>query len=561
MLINLHVKNLALIEEADIDFHNHLNILTGETGAGKSILIGSIQSALGSKIPKDMIRKGCDSALIELIFHSESQAVKERLEEYEIPYEEGDIILSRRITNSRIINKINDCTITVARLKELAPLLLDLSGQHDNQLLLRPSNHLEILDRYDKEEISPLKKKVAAVYHDYRALLSQLASESMGEDQRLRELEFLKYQIREIEDARLIVGEDEELEEQYQKISHAREILSLCSSVYQQTSDGADNASLLVGHSFRQLQQAAAYDNDLEPVLEQLGTIDALLGDFNRELSSYMASMEFDEATYREIEDRLNQINHLKAKYGGSIDAIHQHLETSRASYDKLTHFQEYLADLESRKESLRSELDRLCKKLTGCRQRAAAPLAEQIRQALYDLNFIDVDFSIDIRQKEEASADGRDHVCFMISTNPGMPKGPLHEIASGGELSRIMLAIKSILADEDQIETLIFDEIDTGISGRTAQKVSERLAKIAEKRQVIAITHLPQIAAMADSHYLIEKSSDKHSTISSIRLLSQEDSVAELARMLGGARITEAVVENAREMKSLAKKVSIGFQ
>ena len=553
MLINLHVRNLALIEEADVDFHDHLNILTGETGAGKSILIGSIQSALGSKIPKEMIRTGCDSASIELIFHSESQAVKKKMEEYEIPYEDGEIILTRRITNQRVINKINDCSITVSRLKELAPLLLDLSGQHENQLLLRPSNHMAILDAYDKESILPLKDQVRELYQEYKEISSRLEEESMGEDQRLREMEFLQYEIKEIREADIKPHEDEDLEAEFQRISHAREILALCGSAYQMTGEGQQNASTLVGYAYRDLMDAAAYDDRMDSLTEQLGTIDSLLGDFNRELSSYMSSMEFDEETFHEIEERLNLINHLKSKYGGSLDKIALYLEDSVANYNKLSHYEEYLADLTSKKDRLHGRLQQACDKLTGLRQNAAGPLSEKIKAALLDLNFEDVRFEISIQAKDQTGPDGQDQVCFLISTNPGIPMGPLQEIASGGELSRIMLAIKSILADEEKVETLIFDEIDAGISGRTAQKVSERLKEIARGRQVIAITHLPQIAAMADSHYLIEKSSDKNSTISSITLLDYEESVQELARMLGGAKITETVIENAREMKEFA--------
>ena len=553
MLINLHVKNLALIEEADVDFHDHLNILTGETGAGKSILIGSIQSALGSKIPKEMIRSGCDSASIELIFHSENEDVRKKMEEYDIPYEDGEIILTRRVTNQRVINKINDCSITVSRLKELAPLLLDLSGQHENQLLLRPANHMEILDSYGKDSILPLKKEVAALYQDYREISSRLEEESMGEEQRLREMEFLQYEIQEIRGANLRLREDEELESEYQKISHAREILALCASAYQMTGESNQNAASLVGYAFRNLMEAQTYDENISSLSEQLGTIDALLGDFNRELSSYMSSMEFDEETFHDIEERLDQINHLKAKYGDSLDKILLYLENSIKSYEKLSHYEEYLGELNQRKEALHKKLQQSCEKLTHLRKNAAKPLSEKIKQALLDLNFNDVRFEISVLPKEQAGPDGRDQICFMISTNPGIPMGPLQEIASGGELSRIMLAIKSILADEEKIETLIFDEIDAGISGRTAQKVSERLKEIAKGRQVIAITHLPQIAAMADSHYLIEKSSDKNSTISNITLLDYDSSVQELARMLGGARITETVIENAREMKELA--------
>ena len=530
MLINLHVKNLALIEETEVDFTDHLNILTGETGAGKSILIGSIQSALGAKIPKDMIRHGCDSALIELIFHTKSQAVQKKMEEFEIPFEDGEIIISRRITNNRVINKVNDISVTIGRLKELSPLLLDLSGQHENQLLLKPQNHLKIIDSYHRSVIAPVKEKTASLYHEYQ-------------------------EIQEIEEAQLRSGEDESLETEYQKVSHAKEILSDCAAVHEVTAGQNGCAGDLIGSAVQRLYTVSNLDAEARGLTEQLQTIDSLLNDFNRELSSYIDSMEFDGEQFVEIEERLNLINHLKAKYGDSIEKIQKYHDNSVEKYEKLSNYEEYISEIKRELSKVKEKLDIQCERLTALRKEAAIPLTKLIKEALLDLNFLDVVFEIAFEQSEHYSALGKDNVCFMISTNPGQAVRPLHEIASGGELSRIMLAIKSILADEENIETLIFDEIDTGISGRTAQKVSERLAYIAKKRQVIAITHLPQIAAMADSHYLIEKTSDANSTISNIYPLSEEESVKELARMLGGVKITEAVLQNAREMRALAKQ------
>ena len=555
MLINLHVKNLALIEETEVDFTDHLNILTGETGAGKSILIGSIQSALGAKIPKDMIRHGCDSALIELIFHTKSQAVQKKMEEFEIPFEDGEIIISRRITNNRVINKVNDISVTIGRLKELSPLLLDLSGQHENQLLLKPQNHLKIIDSYHRSVIAPVKEKTASLYHEYQEIQKKLSEQNMGEEQRIREMEFLKYEIQEIEEAQLRPGEDESLETEYQKVSHAKEILSDCAAVHEVTAGQNGCAGDLIGSAVQRLYTVSNLDAEARGLTEQLQTIDSLLNDFNRELSSYIDSMEFDGEQFAEIEERLNLINHLKAKYGDSIEKIQKYHDNSVEKYEKLSNYEVYISEIKRELSKVKEKLDIQCERLTALRKEAAIPLTKLIKEALLDLNFLDVVFEIAFEQSEHYSALGKDNVCFMISTNPGQAVRPLHEIASGGELSRIMLAIKSILADEENIETLIFDEIDTGISGRTAQKVSERLAYIAKKRQVIAITHLPQIAAMADSHYLIEKTSDANSTISNIYPLSEEESVKELARMLGGVKITEAVLQNAREMRALAKQ------
>lgn len=553
MLISMHVKNLALIEEAEVDFNDHLNILTGETGAGKSILIGSIQSALGGRIPKEMIREGADSALIELIFQTESRSVLDRLADYGIPCEEGEILIQRRVTKGRMINRINDCSVTVARLKEIAPLLLDLSGQHENQLLLKPRNHRVILDSYGRQSIGPAAEKVADLYQEYSRIESELSDRTLQEDERLREMEFLRYEMKEIEDTRPREGEDEELERDYYRISHSREILEDAGAIQELAARGQSSASDQIGRAIQHMISITDHDPDASNLADQLATVDALLNDFNRDLSEYIDRCEYDEESFVEIEDRLNRINHLKARYGDTIPKIWDYYKTNEEKLNKLEHYEEYVRDLKERQRKVERELEASCDKLSGLRKKEAGPLAESVRKALKDLNFKQVVFQVSFEKLDHYTSTGYDDICFMISTNPGQEPRPLHEIASGGELSRIMLAIKSILAGEEGIETLIFDEIDTGISGRTAQKVSEKLAGIADSRQVIAITHLPQIAAMADAHYLIEKTSDESTTISRIKPLTEKESVEELARMLGGARITDAVIQNAREMKSLA--------
>ena len=312
-----------------------------------------------------------------------------------------------------------------------------------------------------------------------------------------------------------------------------------------------------MGMAIRSLSDVTKYDESVGTLMEELSTVDGLLNDFNRDLSEYMSSMEFDEETFVQTEERLDLIHRLQAKYGDSIPAIKEYKARAESRLEALLHFDERMEELKAKRDRLAVQLNDACAKLTALRKKAAVPLAESIKNALLDLNFNQVRFEIAFTEAPACRADGKDDVCFMISTNPGMDVRPLQETASGGELSRIMLAIKSVLADEEQVETLIFDEIDAGISGRTAQKVSERLSQIAGRRQVIAITHLPQIAAMADSHYLIEKTSDNNSTISRIYRLSEEESVEELARMLGGAEITSTVLDNAREMKKFASRLN----
>ena len=556
MLISMHVKNLALIEEAEVDFHDHLNILTGETGAGKSILIGSIQSALGGKIPKEMIREGADSALIELIFQTESQPVLDRLADYEIPCQEGEILIQRRVTKGRVINRINDCSVTVARLKEIAPLLLDLSGQHENQLLLKTRNHRVILDSYGRQSLEGVARKVMELYQEYSQIENELSERTLQEDERLREMEFIRYEMKEIEDTRPQEGEDEDLERDYYRISHSREILEDAGMIQELTSRGQSSASDQIGRAMQYMASILEHDPEASDMADQLATLDALVNDFNRDLSDYIDRCEYDEGAFMEVEERLNRINHLKARYGDTISGIWDYYKKNQEKLDKLEHYEEYVENLKERLGKVKKELEASCAQLSQLRKKVAGPLAESVRKALKDLNFKQVIFQVRFEKLDHYTLAGYDDVCFMISTNPGQEPRPLHEIASGGELSRIMLAIKSILAGAEGIETLIFDEIDTGISGRTAQKVSEKLAGIADSRQVIAITHLPQIAAMADAHYLIEKTSDASTTISSIKPLSEEESVEELARMLGGAKITDAVIKNAREMKSLASAV-----
>mgnify|MGYP000705067244 CR=1 FL=1 len=556
MLAHLHVKNLALIEEIEVEFGPGLNILTGETGAGKSILLGSMQLILGAKTSKNMIRENASYALVELLFQVENEKALETLKALDICPEDGQVLLSRKIMDGRSINKINGETSTVGQMKAAAACLLDIHGQHEHQSLLYQDKQLAILDAYGKEKILPAKEKVSLAYKEYSKCKTELGSMNMNEEQRNRELAFLEFEIKEIEKANLQPGEDEELEARYRKMSNAKLIVDSLQLVHNLTGyESKEGAGETVGEALKEFSHVTQYDPELTPLAETLTSVDGLLNDFNRELSSYIDSMEFDGEQFAEIEERLNLINHLKAKYGDSIEKIQKYHDNSVEKYEKLSNYEEYISEIKRELSKVKEKLDIQCKRLTALRKEAAIPLTKLIKEALLDLNFLDVVFEIAFEQSEHYSALGKDNVCFMISTNPGQAVRPLHEIASGGELSRIMLAIKSILADEENIETLIFDEIDTGISGRTAQKVSERLAYIAKKRQVIAITHLPQIAAMADSHYLIEKTSDANSTISNIYPLSEKESVKELARMLGGVKITEAVLQNAREMRALAKQ------
>ena len=555
MLVHLHVRNLALIEDIEVEFGPGLNILTGETGAGKSILLGSMQLILGGRSAKDMIRTGASSALVELLFQVENPRAEASLRELGVETSEGQVLLTRKLMDGRSINKINGETCTVAQMKAAASCLLDIHGQHEHQSLLYQDKQLEILDIYGKEEIFPAKEKVQTAYKKYRDCKKQLDELDIDEEQRNRERAFLEFEINEIESAQLVSGEDEELEKRYRKLNNGRKILETLQGVRDLTGyESGQGAGESVGNAVREISRVTEYDTQLDSMASALQEIDGLLNDFNRELASYVDDLNFDDEAFYETEKRLDTINGLKAKYGRTIEDIQEYCLKQKQKLENLDKYEERFHEAEENLKKSREELETVSHKLSVIRQKYSQMLTDKITEGLKDLNFLDVQFQITFRRRKEYTAGGFDDIEYEISTNPGESLKPLGKIVSGGELSRIMLAIKAILADRDQIETLIFDEIDTGISGRTAQKVSEKMAVIGRCHQVLCITHLPQIAAMADTHFEIEKHQKDNETITEIHPLEGDDSVRELARLLGGAEITQAVFDNAKEMKELAQ-------
>ena len=555
MLLELHVRNLALIEKADVEFAGGLNILTGETGAGKSIIIGSVNMALGGKASKDSIRQGADNAYIELLFSVTDPEKRQALKALDVePDEDGTLIISRKIMPSRSTSKINDETVTTSRLKAITGLLLDIHGQHEHQSLLHKSRHLEILDAYLNEETHQIKEQIGEEYRRYQALTKKLESFTLDGEGPIREADFCRFEIEEIEDAAIKEGEEEELALQYRRYSHSRKIMEGLSAAYEAVHDDG------ISRALREIDTIYQYDEEgLKNIRSQLGDLESLLSDAGWEISSYMENMTFDEETFRQIEERLDRIRGLMAKYGGTLDMVVKNLEEKKKRLEELENYDQARREVETDLEKSRHQLEKLCQHLSKIRKKGGEELRGKIYQALQDLNFINVDFAIEITRLTHFTANGFDEAEFKISANPGEPVRPLKDVASGGELSRIMLAIKAVLADTDQIPTLIFDEIDTGISGRTAQKVSEKLSYIAKSHQVICITHLPQIAAMADSHFEIAKAAKKGRTATTIHRLGDEEAIRELARLLGGAEITEAVLNNAAEMKKLAEQTKQG--
>ncbi len=553
MLQNLHVKNLALIQEADVEFDEGLNILTGETGAGKSIIIGSMNLALGEKVPKEMLRGNDDPALVELVFSVENEKTIQKLRDLEVEPEDGLVVLSRKITQQRSVGRINGETVPASRMKEVADLLIDICGQHENQLLLSKKKHLEILDEYAKERLEEKKRKLFEQYHAYRRLKEEYEAAKIDTNEQQRELSLLEYEVKEIEEAKLVPGEDEELEEQFKRFSNGKKIMESVSLAYAATGGEMESASELLGRAVRELSAVMSYDKEVEALQEQLAEIDNLLSDFNHDISGYMDSADFDGERFYEIEKRLDLLNHLKSKYGSSIEEVLEACSRKQERIEKLQDYDTYLNGLSASIEKQEKQVKALSEEISSIRQEEAQKLTASIAEALDELNFLDVSFTMDFKRLEDYTANGVDDAQFLISTNPGEPLKPLERVASGGELSRIMLAIKTVMAESDEISTLIFDEIDNGISGRTAQMVSEKMNLLGRNHQIICITHLPQIAAMADSHFLIEKSVMNQSTVSEIKKLNIEESVSELARMLGGVEITDTVYQNAREMKQMA--------
>lgn len=552
MLQSLHVKNLALIQETEVEFGEGLNILTGETGAGKSLLIGSVNLALGGKFDREMLRRGADSALVELVFVSQSEKVGQKLAQLELEaQEDGTVIISRKLQAGKSVCRINGETVTAKQVKELAELLIDIHGQHEHQSLLHKKKHMEILDSYCGGEFGPAARAVEEAYKECSQLRRTLSGETMDEAAKEKEKALAEFEWKEIEQAKLVPGEDEELEKRYRLMANSRKITESLAESYRYTGNEDDaGAGSSLSRALRALRSVTAYDSRLAELEGQLAEIDSLLADYNRDVSEYMSDCEFDEEEFARTEERLNTLNHLKGKYGNTIEAVIAYGEERQQLLEKLSDYDAYMQELENKLEKAEGKLRKACGKLSVLRRKNAKVLTEKLKEALVNLNFSQVSFEIAVRPEQTVTAKGYDDVEFLISTNPGESLKPLAQVASGGELSRVMLAIKTVLSGRDDIDTLIFDEIDAGISGKTAWRVSEQLDTVAKAHQVICITHLPQIAAMADTHFVIEKSSTRDNTITDIRGLEEEEALGELARLLGSDELTEAALSNAKEMR-----------
>ena len=554
MLESLHVKNLALIKETEVFFYPGLNILSGETGAGKSIILGSIRLALGAKAGKDFIRNGEEYALIELIFKSSKKEVTEKLVELELPVEsDGTVFIQRKIMEGRSTAKVNGETVSSKGLKQIASLLINIHGQNDTAELLDSKNYIDILDEYAGIDASEIKEQVAESYAEYIQLKKELESSRSLDKNRDREISLAEFELNEIDNAKLEVGEDEKLENRYRLMNNSKKIVDGIGKGYAAL-DGDQGAAGSLDYALREIRNVMRYDDGLSGIEDSIATACDIISDVRRAISDYMSDMEFSESEFIEVENRLDVVNHLKSKYGNTIEAVLEYAEERRAYIDKMSDFSAYIAELEIRVHKAKKQLLKLCQELSDIRKNKAEIISGELVRNLKELNLEHARCNVTVSSSEDImSESGFDSVDFMVSFNIGEPEKSLSLVASGGELSRFMLALKAITADKESIDTLIFDEIDSGISGKTAWNVAEKMNVIGCDHQVIAITHLPQIAAMADTHYLIEKSSSEDSTETNIVKLNAEAGINEIARLMSTDSISSAILETARELKAQA--------
>ena len=568
MLQRLQIQNIAIIDKVEIELGDGLNVLTGETGAGKSIIIDSIKAILGERLSKDLIRTGKDKAIVEAVFVVDNDRLKKFFDEFGIePEEDGTLIISREFTLSgKNICRINGKMATVSMLKNLGEFLIDIHGQHDNQSLLRTSSHIELLDSFSDNSIHNLMNEYSKKLTEYREIKNKLKLLSGDQNERERKIDFLRFQIDEIKKAKLKPNEDEELGKQRVILQNSEKIIAALSKVYELIGVGSKtekSASDIIGEAVSIMSDISKLDERYANVSKRLESLSFEVEDIVSEIRSSRDEIDYDQELLDQVEERLDLIYKLKKKYGDSIEKIKEYMENAQQELNEILNNEELVNKLRDDLKKADSELFELAKEISAKRRESAKLLEEKIGYELNDLEMknarlkviVEFDESTDENGDRRYNYNGLDKVEFLISTNPGEPLKPLAKIASGGEMSRIMLAIKTILANVDKIPTLIFDEIDIGISGKAAQKVGEKMSYISKNHQVISVTHLAQIACMADHNYYIEKCADEHSTSTTVNKLNDDEVKSEVARIIGGANISDITLKHAEEMIEYARK------
>lgn len=554
MLNQLSVRNVAVIDKLDINLHDGVSVLTGETGAGKSIIIDSINMILGDRANKELVRYGTDKAVVQAVFDAPKSVIN-ILEENDIYVEDETVIITRQVTKEgKSVARINGMVVTLNILREISDRLINIHGQHDNQALLTPIRHITFLDAYaDNEEYINRYKDILSKKREIEKKISSL---EMDEQEKMQRIDLLEYQVNEIKKASLEKGEEDDLREQRDIYTNAEQITKSVNEAYMNLYEGDEIQSAYDGISIavNEISQISDLNPQLKSIYDTLNEIMYSLEDTAHEIKEFGETVEFDEQTLNEIEERLDLISRLKRKYGNSIEEILEYLKKAESELNDIKLSDERTNELKEELKNITKELKEKGNVLTQRRENAAKVLEENIEKSLHELNMEKSKFKVSIENDGTFYDNGMDKVEFLISTNPGEPLKPLVKIASGGELSRVMLAIKSILADSDGVDTMIFDEIDTGVSGKAAMSIAKKLAVIAKNKQVICITHLPQLTAMADNHYLIQKNTDGEMASTTLKELDEEGRELELARIIDGGEVTELALSHAKQMLENAK-------
>lgn len=534
MISHISIKDFAIIEDVQIDFHEGLNLITGETGAGKSIIIEAVSLALGARADTAFVRSGKDKAVVQLAADLDD-------EEY---------VITREVSSSgRNLCKINGEIVTLGQVSALCSRIADIHGQYDHQSLLDTEHHIDLVDLYSKDTISPLKAQVAESYAAFRKAASELSSLLSGFAEKQRKKDFMAFELAEIDDADLKPGEDTELENRISLLQNSEKIYTALESAYDISYNSEQSASYALSKVLALIQDISQYSPELKSLDDKISDIYYSLEDVCSDIRSIRDKSEFSPEELDIAISRLDEINRLKMKYGNSIEEIIAYRDNLEKSISEVDNIDELKEKLTAEKKQAEAELQKLSAQLSEARKKAALSLQEKILYELKDLNFKDADMVIDFRQADQYSATGTDIVEFMITTNRGEALKPLAKVASGGEMSRIMLAFKKIVGDYDHIPTMIFDEIDTGISGITASIVGKKMCQIAQSHQIICITHLPQIAACRGHNFKIVKETRDDATFTNVIPLNSEEKAEEIARLLGGINITETTIQSAKEL------------
>ena len=558
MITHLHIKNIALIDEMEIEFSDGFNIISGETGAGKSMVLDSVNFVLGSRPPKDFVRMGENIAQVDAILYIKNDENMNALNELGIEAdEEKTIIISRSLTPAgKSVCKINGKTTTAGILKELAALLFDMHSQHEHHALLTASKHISILDRLCGTNVETLKNELSGLLKTHNEHIKKINEVRGYGSDREQMLDMYSFQIKEIESANLKAGEEDDLTARIRILSNLSTITELTRSALYDLYDGENEPSAIdkLARGKNSMEQLAEQDSKCAPFAEALETIYIQLDDVIHDFRRYADNFEHDPNELIRLENRLDVIYKLKRKYGKTVEDVLLHYKKTKERLEQMQNSEEILKKLEKEVKTIIKKINGVCEKISYFRKEEGKRVGELIEKTLMELGMEDARFSVSIENKENFSSDGFDKVEFLISPNIGEDLKSLAQIASGGEISRVMLAIKTALAGADSIETFIFDEIDAGVSGRTAIKVAQKLSDFSKNHQILCITHLPQIASMADAHFLIEKKSDDTKAITSVEQLDDNKIILELARLIGGAKITDVTLKAAAEMKKLAK-------